>query len=360
MTPSKRYNQDLQQLGFYPDPAQAHAVASLQVLYDRLTASARHQPGMFARLLGKTNHIPGIYLVGNVGRGKTYLMDLFYECVTEVSKQRVHYHRFMLDIHEQLKHLPKSPDPLLIIGRNIARQTRLLCLDEFHVTDVADAMLLSGLLGTLFKHGVTLLATSNTPINQLYLNGLQRERFMRAITLLKDCTVEILLDSETDYRLLHLEKGQTFLVGDTQKLQDQLRQKFCALSPGQTEFNATISIHNRDIQTIALADDVVWFDFHALCDTPRAAKDYLEIARQFHTVLVSGIPQLVAASDSAAKRFMHLIDALYDHRVKLVASAAAEPEHLYQGKLLAGIFERTVSRLIEMASHDYLCTSHRI
>jgi len=248
---------------------------------------------------------------------------------------------------------------LEIIGRNIAEQTQVLCLDEFHVTDVADAMLLSGLLNAMFKNGVTLLATSNTEIENLYLNGLQRERFMKAIELLKDYTTELFLDSETDYRLMHLEKGQTFMVGDTEQLEPDMRKKFIELAPTGMEYDANITIHNRSIKTHGVADDVIWFDFHELCDTPRAAKDYLEIAREYHTVLLSDIPVLVAAKDSAAKRFMHLIDALYDHRVKLVASAEASATSLYHGTLLMGMFDRTVSRLIEMASHDYLAMAHR-
>ena len=234
-----------------------------------------------------------------------------------------------------------------------------LCLDEFHVTDVADAMLLTGLLDTLFKNGVTLVATSNTRIDDLYLNGLQRERFMSAISLLKDYTVEIDLEQGTDYRLLHLEKGGTYKLEKEKNNQVWLKEKFCELCPTTISYSEPLQIQNRTLNTIALSEDVVWFDFSELCDTPRAAQDYLEIAKQFHTVVVSNIPALVPARDSAAKRFMHLIDALYDHRVKLIATAEETPELLYQGNMLKGMFDRTVSRLIEMASHDYLALAHR-
>lgn len=357
MTPSERYEVDILKQGFQRDPAQQHAVQALTRLYDMLKNPTT--PGFLAGLFRKQMPVPGIYLVGSVGRGKTYLMDLFHECLDEVPRQRVHYHRFMLDIHEQLKHLPRSPDPLAIVARQIAEHSRVLCLDEFHVTDVADAMLLSGLLQTLFSNGVTLVATSNTPINDLYLNGLQRERFMLAIDLLNDYTVEVSLDSDVDYRLLHLEKGDTFLVGDKGVTEGVLKKKFIELSPTGMAFNASIEVHGRPIHTLGMADDVIWFDFNELCDTPRAAMDYLELAREYSTVFLSDIPVLTAARDSAAKRFMHLIDALYDHRVKLVASAEAAAGMLYRGELLNGMFERTVSRLIEMSSRDYLAAAHR-
>jgi len=359
MTPLERYKQDLNKPGFKEDPLQLSAVESLSVLFDTLNSTSQSSPSLVQKLLGRVKAIPGIYLVGSVGRGKTYLMDLFFDCLQGMTKKRVHYHRFMLDIHEKLKNLPKSPDPLLIIAKELAEQTQVLCLDEFNVTDVADAMLLTGLLNTLFKNGVTLVATSNIQIDNLYLNGLQRERFMSAIHLLKDCTVEIDLEQGVDFRLLHLEKGGTFLVDKEKNNKAWLQEKFVELSPASISYSAELDIHNRIIHTIALSEDVVWFDFSELCDTPRAAKDYLEIARQFHSVVVSNIPTLLPARDSAAKRFMHLIDALYDHRVKLIATAEETPEHLYKGNMLIGMFDRTVSRLIEMASHDYLAMAHR-
>ena len=359
MTPLERYQSDLTKPGFRKDPSQLLAAESLSRLQDRLNKALKVKAGFFQRLIGKPPVTPGIYLIGSVGRGKTYLMDLFYDCLAGLDKKRVHYHRFMLDIHDKLKYLPKSPDPLLIVAKEIAEQTQVLCLDEFHVTDVADAMLLTGLLDTLFKNGVTLVATSNTRIDDLYLNGLQRERFMSAISLLKDYTVEIDLEQGTDYRLLHLEKGGTYKLEKEKNNQVWLKEKFCELCPTTISYSEPLQIQNRTLNTIALSEDVVWFDFSELCDTPRAAQDYLEIAKQFHTVVVSNIPALVPARDSAAKRFMHLIDALYDHRVKLIATAEETPELLYQGNMLKGMFDRTVSRLIEMASHDYLALAHR-
>lgn len=358
MSPRERYSKDLQRDDFVADAAQQTAVAALQKLYQALEQVNGHPPGIFGKLWGRKPELCGIYLWGGVGRGKTYLMDLFYESLAFTRCRRVHYHKFMLDIHQQLRVLPRSPNPLPIIARSIAREVRVLCLDEFHVTDIADAMLLAGLLRTLFEHGVVLLATSNTRIDDLYLNGLQRERFLEVIALLKTHTQEIELSEGPDYRLAHLESGGTYLLPE-QMPEQSLEKKFFELAPGSITHAAILLVHDRPIRTRALSDDVAWFDFHELCDTPRAAKDYLELARQFHTVIVSDIPSLGAAQDSAAKRFMHLVDALYDHRVKLIASAAARPEELYRGRLLQGAFDRTVSRLVEMSSHDYLALAHR-
>ena len=360
MTPGERYSSDQQLRGYTPDPIQQRAVESLNLLHVELENQSDSRPGLFRRMLGGVATIPGIYLYGSVGRGKTYLMDLFFESLTITAKRRVHYHRLMLDIHEKLKHLPKSPDPLIMIAREIANQTRVLCIDEFHVTDVTDAMLLTGLLNTLFKQGVTLVVTSNTRITDLYLNGLQRERFMSAISLLQDNNVEIDLEDGTDYRLVHLKSGRVFQISSDKNNTAWLQDKFNELSPTTIHQAHSLQVNHREIQTIALSDDVVWFEFSELCDTPRAAMDYLEIARQFHTVVISNIPVMLPAKDNAAKRFMHLIDALYDHRVKLIATAEQNPEGIYQGTLLKGTFQRTVSRLVEMASHDYLATPHRI
>lgn len=359
MTPRQRYQRDLNESLFYKDSFQAKAVEALQKLYEGLDEAGNRPSGLLARLLGRPLARPGVYLVGGVGRGKTYLMDLFYECLEMDAKYRVHFHRFMLDIHDQLKCLPKSPDPLPIISKRLSEKIRVLCLDEFHVTDVADAMLLTGLLKPLFKDGVVLVATSNTPIRDLYLNGLQRERFMEAISLLTDHMVEVDLGGGRDYRLEHLEKGETYILTRDENNLSVLDRKFREMAAATVEYDKPLPVNNREIQTVAMVEDLVWFEFSELCHTPRAASDYLEIARLFHTVFITHIPVLQPADDSAAKRFMHLVDALYDHRVKLVTTARVRPEKLYNGKLLIGMFDRTVSRLIEMGSHDYLSEQHR-
>jgi len=359
MSLQESYQTDLRQVGFYPDPAQHNAVESLQILHAKLNERAASPPGLFNRIIKGRQTIPGIYLWGGVGRGKTYLMDLFYEALADIGKQRLHYHKFMLDIHEQLKLLPKSPDPLITIGKQIASRTQVLCLDEFQVTDVTDAMLLAGLLRTLFREGVTLVVTSNTCIRDLYKNGLQRERFMEAIELLQDYTVEIELVEGMDYRLVHLQQADTYLVTRGNSRRDWLEDRFQSLAPTRVSHEQDIIVYNRPIHSIAVADDVVWFDFNEVCNTPRAAKDYLYLSREFHTIFVSDIPAMQDANDSAAQRFMHLVDALYDHRVKLVATAEVAPEELYHGRLLSESFNRTVSRLIEMGSHDYLAMPHK-
>jgi len=358
MSMSEQYSLDHLSRGIIPDPEQKQALLILQGLAEILNRQADRSHGKLMQALFGTTKIPGIYLWGGVGRGKTYLMDMFYDALNTDRKHRVHYHRFMLDIHDQLRGLPKSPNPLNIIGKNLAARYQVLCLDEFHVTDIADAMLLAGLLQALFRHGVIMVMTSNTRIDDLYRDGLQRERFMEAISQLQEHTVEVELHTGQDYRLLHLRQGETYLTSNSENSR-LLARKFHELVPGEPEHDQPLHIHGRDIRTVAVAEDVVWFEFCELCDTPRAAKDYIEIARQFHTVFVSAIPVLVEARDNAAKRFMHLVDALYDHRVKLIASASAPPLQLYQGRLLQGAFERTASRLIEMSSLDYLALPHK-
>ena len=360
MDPVTRYQTNLKELQLVADESQYRAVEYFQELYRQLQVNRGESAGLLGRLFKRTNSIKGLYLCGSVGRGKTWLMDLFYDCLDFLPARRVHYHRFMLNIHEQLKNLPRSPNPLRIIARKIADHTRVLCLDEFHVNDVTDAMLLDGLLSALIENHVVLVATSNTHINDLYLNGLQRERFMRTIELLQEHTLEIDLEQGADYRLMHLEHGKTYQVQNDEYYTDWIKDKFTELAPTRAEYNQQLEIFNRFIDAMAIADDVVWFDFDAICNTPRAARDYLEISQMFHTVCVSNIPVMGDAEDSEAKRFMHLIDALYDHRVKLIATAHAAPDDLYHGRRLEGDFNRTVSRLIEMGSHDYLALPHRI
>jgi cell division protein ZapE len=286
----ERYQEQLHCTGFYPDAAQAVAVEALQSLHTRLLPANSATPAIFLRIFGRVEPVTGIYIQGGVGRGKTWLMDLFYESLQTIPRQRVHYHKFMFDIHEQLKYLPKSPDPLVTIGKQIASQTRVLCLDEFHVTDVTDAMLLAGLLHALFSNNVTLVATSNTCIDELYKNGLQRERFMDAIALLKKYTQEIRLAEGKDYRLVHLEQADTYLVTNGESRQAWLEQRFSTLAPSRVSFDVEVIVYDRPIRARAISDDVIWFDFNEICNTPRAAKDYLYLSREYHTVIISSIP----------------------------------------------------------------------
>ena len=356
MTPTEHYQRELDSGAFRPDPAQARAVVATQRLYDELLAL---RPGGWRRWFSaRPAPVKGLYFSGEPGRGKTWLVDCFYECLPFAEKNRVHFHRFMRDIHEQLRMLPKSPDPLVIIAKKIADDIRVLCLDEFHVHDIADAMLLAGLLKALFDNGVTLVTTSNIAIEDLYKNGLQRERFMYAIALLQQHTQEVLLDGEEDYRLALLEKGLAYYVLDKAEADILLEQKFRALAPSTPKHNRQIVINDREIAYLALADDVIWFDFDALCNTPRSAHDYLEIAQLYHAVFVSHIYVMKEAEDSIAKRFIHLIDALYDHNVKLILAAEKPMNELYSGRRQCDAFQRTLSRLHEMGSQSYLARPH--
>lgn len=345
--------------GFTPDTAQQQVIARLQQLHQRLCAP-RPAPGLLDRLLRRTPEpVRGLYIWGGVGRGKTHLMDHFYDAIPFTEKQRVHFHRFMQGIHAELKGLPRTPDPLQVIAKRLAQRLRLLCLDEFHVNDIGDAMLLAGFLKTLFENGVTLVTTSNIPADQLYRNGLQRERFLPAIALIKRHTEELHLNGDKDYRSELLERTGTFHLENGEQTGALLQRQFHTLAPGSITMAAALEINQRRIDTIALSDDVVWFDFAALCETPRSSADYLEIASSFHAVIVSAVPRLDESKDDVAQRFIHLIDALYDHGVKLVVSAAARPAELYCGQRHAFAFQRTASRLQEMASEQYLARAHR-
>ncbi|MBI3773424.1 MAG: cell division protein ZapE [Gammaproteobacteria bacterium] len=362
MNPLQRYQHDLAHRGLTADVAQQVALKQLEEIFRQFTATPTRR-NWFEQLLQSENKpIKGAYLWGGVGRGKTYLMDLFYDSLPFAEKRRLHFHRFMQEIHWELKKLPKSPDPLQIIARRQAQQFRLLCLDEFHVNDIGDAMLLGGLLTALFAQGVTLITTSNIAPDDLYRNGLQRERFLSAIAAIKEHTTTLHLTGETDYRLTLLERSGTYhLTGHLTGAgsEQELRAQFQALAPDSEPQPQTLSIHNRNINVKAISDDVVWFDFAAICETPRSAADYLEISRLFHTVLISAVPILEEAKDDAVQRFMHLIDALYDHRVKLIISAAAPSTGLYRGQRHRFAFQRTISRLQEMGSAAYLAYAHR-
>lgn len=358
----QRYRADLQRKGFHPDAAQLSAVERLQQLYQQLLQSAP-PPSFFDKLLKRGPIqvlVRGVYLWGGVGRGKTHLMDGFYESLPITAKRRLHFHRFMVDLHQELTTLPKTPDPLPIVAKRLALEVRVLCLDEFHVQDIGDAMLLSGFLAALFDNGVTLVTTSNIPPDELYKSGLQRERFLPAIELIKKHTHELHLDNGKDYRLALLVKEGTYHVSVGTEAIVLLNKQYQSLAPGLGVRSARLNINNREICALAMADDVVWFDFYSLCATPRSAADYLEIARQFHTVLVGEVPVMDESKDDIAQRFVHLIDALYDHGVKLILCAQVLPQALYQGQRHTFSFQRTVSRLQEMASERYLALSHRI
>ncbi len=362
MTPLESYQHDLKRSDFLPDAAQQQAVELTNALYEELLqANSQEPPGFWSQLLNKKpDYIKGLYFWGGTGRGKTYLIDCFYECLPFKEKHRIHFHHFMLDIHEQLRILPKSPNPLVIVAERFASQYQILCLDEFHVHDIADAMLMVGLLKILVDNGVTIVASSNIAIKDLYKNGLQRERFMEVIRLLEQVTTEYNLGDDTDYRFNKLEKSTIYFVGLNQQTTESLTACFENIVPTKPKHNRQIEINNRKLDYLALADDAIWFDYSALCETARSAHDYIEIAQIYTTVVISNIPVMDESYDSAAKRFIHLVDALYDHNVKLICSAEARPEKLYIAKRLAFAFDRTISRLTEMQTNNYLALPHSI
>lgn len=292
-----------------------------------------------------------------MGRGKTYLMDWFVESLPLPGKRRLHFHHFMREIHERMARLPKQPDPLEVIAQGLCEELRVLCLDEFLVTDITDAMILHGLLSALFARGLTLVTTANTHPDELYLNGLQRQSFLPAIALLKRHTQILELDGGQDYRLRALSQTGVYFVIDPQRPDETERlmaDYFARLTGGHQTETGLLSINGRSFPMRRRGPDVIWLDFDALCGTPRSAADYIEIAREFHTILLSGVPVLDPRHEAAARRFLHLVDECYDQRIKLILSTAAPLEDLYRGGLIDFAHERLISRLIEMQSEAYL------
>lgn len=364
MTPLESYQHDLKRSNFKADISQQHAVELTNNLFKKLVEVnqlGQDAPGLWDRLFKKKpDYIKGLYFWGGTGRGKTYLIDCFYECLPFKEKHRIHFHHFMMDVHEQLRTLPKSTDPLITIAENFSSQYQVLCLDEFHIHDIADAMLMVGLLKMLVNNGVTIVASSNIAIKDLYKNGLQRERFIEVIKLLEQVTIEYDLGDSIDYRFNALEKSTIYFVGFNDETTTTLTECFESIIPTKAKHNRQIEINNRMLDYIAEADDVIWFDYSEICESARSAHDYIEIAQIYTTVVVSNIPVMNEEYDSAAKRFIHFIDALYDHNVKFICSAEAQPDKLYVGKRLAFAFDRTISRLTEMQTKNYLALPHSV
>jgi cell division protein ZapE len=359
------YERELRAHDYCADPTQLRVVERLEALRTQLAASApRGAHTLSSRLLRRlTEHslrpARGLYLWGPVGRGKTWLMDLFYQSLPFPERRRRHFHRFMHDVHAQLHDLGARPAPLECIATRLADATRVLCFDELYVTDIADAMILGGLFAGLFRRGVTLVATSNVPPAQLYHNGLQRQRFLPAIELLERHTEVLAVDGSRDYRLRQLTQGGTYLMAADAGTPERLRQLFATLSAHAAWTDGEIRINDRPIPVVRHTASAVWFEFAALCSGPRSQEDYIEIARSYCTVVLSGVPQLDAPHDDETRRFIALVDELYDRRVKLVIAAASPPQQLYRGERLRAEFERAASRLIEMQSCAYLAGEHR-
>jgi cell division protein ZapE len=333
------------------DAAQALAAERL----DRLAAGleARAPPRPFWR---REPHgaLRGIYLWGSVGRGKTYLMDLFYGSLRSPSKERAHFYRFMQSVHAELRAAAGRKNPLEDVAAALAARARVLCLDELLVEDIADAMILGGLFGALIRRGVALVATSNRPPRDLYADGLQRQRFLPAIRLLEQHLEIVELTGGTDYRLRHLEGARIYLDSAAPDADAALRAVFRACVPGAASGPVTLSVAGRPMAAVDSGGGVAWFEFAALCLDARGVDDYLELAQRCHTLIVAGVPIFDSDEDDAARRFIMLVDTLYDRSTAFVVSAAAEPAQLYRGERLRFDFERTASRLLEMRSTHYL------
>ena len=344
-----------------PDPAQQHALLALDRLSADLTTRAARHRRWWARIAKPRTTGPplGVYLWGGVGRGKTFLMDLFHDALPVDQKMRRHFHRFMYDVHEQLKGLRGVSDPLASVAHKIAQRANVLCFDELFVSDIADAMILGTLFEELFANNVALVATSNAPPTELYAGGLQRQRFLPAIEQLETHTEVIPVDGPIDYRLLVLERANLYQHPLGPEADAHLLEYFQAIAPDEGRIGEPIGVLGRVIPTQRRADGVVWFDFAQICDGPRSPTDYVELARCYQTVLVSNVPLLDETLENPARRFIALIDELYDRRVKIALSAAVPLDRLYCGQRLRFEFRRTTSRLQEMQAHSYLASPHR-
>ena len=357
LRPSARYAQGVAEGAWQSDLAQQSVLAAFDRMFDALGKPVAMS--FWQRLRGQKRDSPrGLYLWGSVGRGKTFLMDLFFESLPTEAKTRVHFHRFMQGIHAELRSLSGHSDPLVAVAAGIAAKTRVLCLDEFFVLDIGDAMILGNLLKALFADGVMLVTTSNTAPMNLYKDGLQRERFLAAIALIeKHCEIAELV-SPTDWRLRALKQAPVYLSPPDAAAERAMNAIFHRVAHGVERASFSLTINDRPVPVKRESDGVIWFEFDALCDGPRGVADYIFLARSYHTVLISGVPEFTPQTEDAAQRFVELVDELYDHAVKLVLSAAVPIIDLYDGRRHRAVFARTESRLIEMQSEEYLALEH--
>lgn len=349
--------------GFAPDAVQEQAARELERVHEGLHPESRNRRGILG-LLDRRHRVRGVYIWGGVGRGKSFLMDSFFAFIPDVTKKRVHFHRFMQEIHKSLMHHQGQADPMNLVAADIAAGAKLLCLDEFHVTDITDAMLMRRLLEGLMREGVVLLTTSNFAPDELYLHGLQRSQFLPAIELIQSRMTVVNVDAGIDYRLRELEKAGTYHVGA--EAERHLNEGFTHIADGD-EDNAPLEIDDRLIPVRRQAPGIAWFDFAALCAGPRGKPDYIELARRYHTVLISQVPQFTAEDGDVLRRFVWLVDEFYDRRVKLMLGAAVAVDDLvaaasdsdgFQAHLNVSLKERLASRLTEMQTRQYLAQPH--
>jgi cell division protein ZapE len=368
-SPLEKYQRDQQQIHFCVDNAQEAAIKHLQRLYLDLCQAQQQQPKKrLGRKLGAWLNKPslaemaprGLYFWGGVGRGKTYLMDVFYDCLPFEQKQRTHFHRFMRHVHQRLAAHKGVKNPLRKVAQELSDAARVICFDEFFVTDITDAMILAGLLEALFDLGVVLVATSNIEPQGLYENGLQRQRFLPAIALIEQHTQIVNVDGGVDYRLRTLTQAELYHWPLDETADVSLDSSFKALAPlvDDAREAGSMLINGRDFSFVKQCDDVVWMTFEQLCVLPRSQNDYLELASEYHALIVSRVPHLIEGMDDQARRFVNLVDVCYDANVKIILSAQVPLLQLYAGGQLDFVFQRTLSRLQEMQSHEYLARAH--
>lgn len=355
------YQRQIHDSGLIEDPEQSTAAERLEHVRDALVAAGPLPARTWLGRLrgGRRPPVRGLYLWGDVGRGKTWLLDLFFHSLPFPDRRRWHFHRFMQAVHGELAGLKGTADPMERVAERLMDGARVLCLDEFVVTDIGDAMLLAQLLRALVGQGVTLVTTSNAEPDDLYKDGIQRAGFLPAIELLKRHTLVVRLRGDTDYRLRYLEQVPIYLTPLGAGADGRLAEEFRRLAPDTAEADGIVEVNGRPVRFRRRADDCAWFDFEALCGPPRSQNDYIELACCHHTVILSDVPVLDGSADDKARRFVHLVDEFYDRNVKLILSAAALPEKLYCGERLAFEFRRTASRLQEMQSREYLGRPHR-
>ena len=359
MSVKQAYEAELKTRGYTADPAQLRAVDALERCASEWTVFKSARSNALKKLINRPDVPRGVYLYGGVGRGKSFLMDCFYNAVPLNRKTRLHFHEFMREVHRELSNLQGTVNPLDVLAKQIAKKYRLICFDEFHVADITDAMILHRLLAALFENGVGMVTTSNFRPDDLYPGGMHRDRILPAIALLNANLEIVNVDNGVDYRRRTLDQVKFYHVPLGAQADAQMRDAFHRIAETQDE-NPVLHIESREIHARRKAGGVVWFDFKTLCGGPRSQNDYLEIATQFHTVFLSDVPQMPVRMASEARRFTWLVDVLYDRRVKLVLSAQVAPEQLYTEGPLSHEFPRTVSRLHEMQSKEFLDSERRV